>query len=113
MAIIPGVGFLRSFAADDLIVPLADLGIDDAFLQSAYAENLAETGLSTGTVDDTAYALMVKLNSKSTVWYRPDLFAEGGYEVAGHLRRLRRPGRADHRGRWHVPWRSAPATAGR
>ena len=23
---------------------------------------------------------MVKLNSKSTVWYRPDLFAEGGYE---------------------------------
>ena len=31
-------------------------------------------------MDDTAYALMVKLNSKSTVWYRPDLFAEGGYE---------------------------------
>jgi alpha-glucoside transport system substrate-binding protein len=80
VAIIPGVGFLRSFAADDLIVPLADLGIDDAFLQSAYAENLAETGLATGAVEGTAYALMVKLNSKSTVWYRPDLFAEGGYE---------------------------------
>lgn len=80
VAIIPGVGFLRSFAADDLLIPLADLGIDDEFLQSAYAENLAETGLATGAVDGTAYALMVKLNSKSTVWYRPDLFAEGGYE---------------------------------
>lgn len=80
VAIIPGVGFLRSFAADDLIVPLADLGMDDAFLQSAYSESLAETGLATGAVDGTAYALMVKLNSKSTVWYRPDLFAEGGYE---------------------------------
>lgn len=81
VAIIPGVGFLRSFAADDLIIPLADLGIDDAFLESAYSPNLAETGLSVGKVGDTAYALMAKLNSKSTVWYRPDLFADGGYEV--------------------------------
>jgi alpha-glucoside transport system substrate-binding protein len=81
VAIIPGVGFLRSFAADDLLIPLADLGIDDEFLNNAYAENLAETGLSVGKVGDTAYALMAKLNSKSTVWYRPDLFAEGGYEV--------------------------------
>jgi alpha-glucoside transport system substrate-binding protein len=80
VAIIPGVGFLRSFAADDLLIPLSDLGIDEAFLQEAYAENLAETGLSVGKVGDTDYALMVKLNSKSTVWYRPDLFAEGGYE---------------------------------
>jgi alpha-glucoside transport system substrate-binding protein len=81
VAIIPGVGFLRSFAADDLIIPLADLGIDDATLESAYAENLAETGLSVGKVGDTAYAIMAKLNSKSTVWYRPDLFADGGYDV--------------------------------
>jgi alpha-glucoside transport system substrate-binding protein len=81
IAIIPGVGFLRSYAADDLLIPLADLEIDDAFLQSAYAENLADTGLSVGKVGDTAYALMAKLNSKSTVWYRPDLFADGGYEV--------------------------------
>jgi alpha-glucoside transport system substrate-binding protein len=81
VAIIPGVGFLRSFAADDLLIPLADLGIDDSFLESAYASNLAETGLSVGKVGDTAYALMAKLNSKSTVWYRPDLFADGGYEV--------------------------------
>ena len=83
IAIIPGVGFLRSFAADGLIIPLADLGIDDAFLETAYAENLADTGLSVGKVGDTAYALMAKLNSKSTVWYRPDLFEEGGYEVPG------------------------------
>jgi alpha-glucoside transport system substrate-binding protein len=80
VAIIPGVGFLRSFAADDLIIPLADLGIDASFLESAYAENLATTGQNVGTVGDTPYALMVKLNSKSTVWYRPDLFSEGGYE---------------------------------
>ena len=111
VAIIPGVGFLRSFAADDLIVPLADLGIDDAFLQSAYAENLAETGLSTGAVDGTAYALMVKLNSKSTVWYRPDLFAEGGYEPPAtydDFVALAEQITADG----GTPWRSVPATAG-
>ncbi len=81
VAIIPGIGFLRSFAKDDVLVPLADLGIDQAFLDTAYEGAMAEVGLSAGTVDDTPYALMVKVNSKSTVWYRPDEFEAGGYEV--------------------------------
>jgi alpha-glucoside transport system substrate-binding protein len=81
IAIIPGIGFLRSFAKDGVLIPLEDLGIDQAFLESAYEGAMAEVGLSVGAVDDTAYALMVKVNSKSTVWYRPDEFAAGSYEV--------------------------------
>jgi ABC-type glycerol-3-phosphate transport system substrate-binding protein len=42
VAIIPGVGFLRSFAADDLLIPLADLGIDDSFIDTAYAGRQAQ-----------------------------------------------------------------------
>ena len=77
----PGRRLPSKLRADDLIIPLADLGIDDAFLEGAYAPRISRDRLSVGKVGDTAYALMVKLNSKSTVWYRPDLFAEGGYEV--------------------------------
>ncbi len=81
VAIIPGIGFLRSFAKDDLLIPLSDLGIDEGYLSSAYAENLADMGQSVGSVDGTAYAVMVKLNSKGTVWYKPDSFDENGWTV--------------------------------
>ena len=81
VAIIPGIGFLRSFAKDDLLIPLADLGIDEAALAEAYAPNLSDMGVSVGTVDDVAYAVMVKLNSKSTIWYDPSRFTENGWET--------------------------------
>lgn len=81
VAIIPGIGFVRSFAADDLLIPLADLGLDEDALSGAYVENLAETAQDVGAFDGTTYALMVKLNSKSTVWYHPNDFADRGIEV--------------------------------
>lgn len=81
VAIIPGIGFVRSFAADDLLIPLEDLGLDADALSEAYSENLAETAQNVGALNDTTYALMVKLNSKSTVWYHPADFEERSLAV--------------------------------
>ena len=83
VAIIPGIGFLRSFAKDDLLIPLEDLGIDTSTLADAYAANLSDMGVNVGTVDDVPYAIMVKLNSKSTIWYDPSRFSDNGWETPG------------------------------
>ena len=81
VAIIPGIGFLRSFAKDELLIPLSDLGIDADALAAAYSPNLADMGVGVGTVDDVPYAVMVKLNSKSTIWYDPSRFSANGWET--------------------------------
>jgi alpha-glucoside transport system substrate-binding protein len=81
VAIIPGIGFLRSFAKDDLLIPLADLGLDTSALADAYAPNLSDMGVNVGTVDDVPYAIMVKLNTKSSIWYDPSRFTENGWET--------------------------------
>jgi alpha-glucoside transport system substrate-binding protein len=77
IAIIPGIGFVRSFARDDLLIPLEDLGIDRASIEDNYAPGI----LDVGTVNDQLVALMVKYNSKGTVWYKPPTFEDNGYDV--------------------------------
>ena len=77
VAIMPGIGFMQSFAKDDLLIPLEDLGIARADIEDRFAPGI----LDIGTVDDVLYAPMVKLNSKSTVWYHPDSFDELGIEI--------------------------------
>ncbi|MGQ0608416.1 MAG: ABC transporter substrate-binding protein [Chloroflexota bacterium] len=77
VAIMPGIGFMRSFAQDDLLIPLEDLGIARADIEDRFAPGI----LDIGTVDDVLYAPMVKLNSKGTVWYHPNDFADRGLEV--------------------------------
>ncbi len=77
VAIIPGIGFLRRFAKDGSIVKVADLGIDTAALQANYAPGILEIG----TVAGDLYAIMVKFNSKSTFFYRPDKLAAAGVAV--------------------------------
>ncbi|HEX2756565.1 MAG TPA: extracellular solute-binding protein [Candidatus Limnocylindrales bacterium] len=74
VAIMPGIGFLRSFAKDGSIKDFASLGIDVSALASNYAPGILEIG----QVDGKQYGLMVKFNSKSTVFYRPDLFKTAG-----------------------------------
>lgn len=78
VAIIPGIGFLRSFARDGQIVKIADLGLDPAALEGNYPPGL----LDVGKVDGDLYALMVKFNTKSSVWYSPERFAALGVEPA-------------------------------
>src|SRR4029077_12228030 len=68
VAIIPGIGFLRQFARQGSLKKVADLGVDLNALKSNYPPGILEIG----QVDGTQYAIMVKFNSKSTVWFRPD-----------------------------------------
>jgi len=70
VAIIPGIGFLRQFARQGSLKKMSDLGIDANALKSNYPPGILEIG----QVDGTQYAIMVKFNSKSTMWFRPDKF---------------------------------------
>ncbi|MGH2472297.1 MAG: ABC transporter substrate-binding protein [Candidatus Limnocylindria bacterium] len=70
VAIIPGIGFLRQFARQGSLKKISDLGIDSNALKPNYPPGILEIG----QVDGTQYAIMVKFNSKSTMWFRPDKF---------------------------------------
>lgn len=76
VAIIPGIGFLRQFARQGSLKKMTDLGIDSASLAGKYPPGILEIG----QVDGTQYAIMVKFNSKSTVWYAPDKFTAIGVQ---------------------------------
>lgn len=78
VAIIPGIGFLRSFARDGSIVPLDcyDISVDD--IEGEYVPGM----LNAGNVDDVQYGLMAKVNSKATIWYDPTRFSDMGVEPA-------------------------------
>ncbi len=78
VAIIPGIGTLRSLARDGSLVSLADLGIERDSIEGNYAPGI----LDVGVVDDELYGIMVKLNSKATIFYSPERFEEMGVEPA-------------------------------
>ena len=78
VAIIPGIGTLRSLARDGSLISIADLGLDQASFEDNYAPGI----LDVGVVDDELYGIMVKLNSKATIWYSPERFADLGVEPA-------------------------------
>lgn len=78
VAIIPGIGTLRSLARDGSLIPLSELGIDQASIEDNYAPGILDVGI----VDDELYGLMVKLNSKATIFYSPERFEEMGVEPA-------------------------------
>ncbi|HUR15961.1 MAG TPA: extracellular solute-binding protein [Candidatus Limnocylindrales bacterium] len=77
IAIIPGIGFLRRFAADQSLVPVSELGVDIASLGELYPQGFVDSG----TVNGEVYGVPAKYNSKGTIWYRPDLFAAANVEV--------------------------------
>jgi alpha-glucoside transport system substrate-binding protein len=76
VAIIPGVGFFRQLATEDSLIPLSDLGIELADIEGQFAPGL----LDYGSVDDTQYAFMAKLNGKASIFYSPERFTEMGVE---------------------------------
>lgn len=78
VAIIPGIGTLRSLARGGSLISMSDLGIDQASIEGNYAPGI----LDVGVVDGELYGIMVKLNSKATIWYSPDRFGELGVEPA-------------------------------
>ena len=78
VAIIPGIGFLRQFARQGSLKKVSDLGIDVNAIKGNYPPGILEIG----QVDNNQYGIMVKFNSKSTVWYRPDKFKSLGVQPA-------------------------------
>ena len=78
VAIIPGIGFLRQFARQGSLKKVSDVGIDVNAIKGNYPPGILEIG----QVDGTQYAIMVKFNSKSTMWYRPDKFKTLGVSPA-------------------------------
>jgi alpha-glucoside transport system substrate-binding protein len=78
VAIMPGLGFLRQFARSGGIKKVSDLGIDPASLEANYPPGI----LDPGKVDGDLYGIMVKFNSKSTFWYRPDKLSAAGAQPA-------------------------------
>jgi len=77
VSIMPGIGFLRRFAADGSIKKIKDLGIDPASIAGNYAPGILEIG----KVGEDQYGIMVKFNSKSTFWYRPQKLKDAGVDV--------------------------------
>ena len=77
VAIMPGIGFLRSFVADGQIKALKDLGMDKAATEAAFPPGSLNPALINGEL----YGVMMKLSSKSTVWYKPTSFEEQGFQV--------------------------------
>ena len=78
VAIIPGIGFLRQFARQGSLKKVSDVGVDLNAIKGNYPPGILEIG----QVDGTQYAIMVKFNSKSTMWYRPDKFKTLGVSAA-------------------------------
>jgi alpha-glucoside transport system substrate-binding protein len=78
VAIIPGIGTLRSLARDGSLISISELGIAQSDIEGNYAPGI----LDVGVVDDELYGIMVKLNSKATIFYSPERFTDMGVEPA-------------------------------
>jgi ABC-type glycerol-3-phosphate transport system substrate-binding protein len=74
VAIIPGIGTLRSLSRDGSLIPMSELGIAQGDIEGNYAPGI----LDVGVVDDELYGIMVKLNSKAAIFYDPQRFEEMG-----------------------------------
>jgi alpha-glucoside transport system substrate-binding protein len=77
VAILPRPGFVDELARDDALISLEDLGLDPDTIN----ENYNQTWIDLATFEDTAYGVVAKANSKSTVWYKPNSFQENGFEI--------------------------------
>ncbi len=77
VGILPRPGFVAELARDDALISLEDLGLEVDTIN----ENYGETWIDLATFERDQYGVVVKANSKSTVWYKPSSFEENQYEV--------------------------------
>ena len=106
IAIFPQPGKVADFARAGYILPLpADVVAEVETYWGAFT--------SFATVDGTLYAVPNKADLKSLVWYQPDAFAAGGYEIPeswDELKALTGQMIADGNTPWCVGIESGPAT---
>ncbi|HYO57463.1 ABC transporter substrate-binding protein [Archangium sp.] len=79
IAILPRPGFMVDLAREGALKPLTELGLSQEELDRGYSQAWQELG----TVDGKLYGLVVKANSKSTIWYKPASFKALGLSVPG------------------------------
>ena len=82
VAIVPQPGLVRQLVADDQVIELADV------TRTALGENYSDQAQALGSVDGVPYGVPIRLDVKSLVWYRVDLFDERGWTVPGTLAEL-------------------------
>jgi alpha-glucoside transport system substrate-binding protein len=73
LATVAQPGTIADFAERGVIQPLD-------FARDAALENLGESVVETGSVDESLYGILVKAINKSTVWYNVAAFEEAGVE---------------------------------
>ena len=73
LATIAQPGTIQDFAERGVIQPLD-------FARDAAVDNLGESVVETGSVDDTLYGIYVKAINKSTVWYNVQAFEDAGVD---------------------------------
>jgi alpha-glucoside transport system substrate-binding protein len=76
IAVLPNPALMQEFAQQGVLQPLGEV-LD----QDQLTEDYAETWIDLGTVDGELYGLWVKAAAKSTVWYDPQQFEQGNFDV--------------------------------
>ena len=107
IAMFPQPGKVRDFAAQGFLLPL------DPAVDAAVRPQWPAGTLEAYSVDGTAYALQVKTDLKSIVWYNTQVFADGGYAIPTTLDELVSLSNtmiADGQTPWCIGIESGPAT---
>lgn len=75
VAVVGQPALMQQLASSGDIKPVTDA------VQSAVAENYAESWIDLGSVDGELYGVWFKAANKSTVWYNADIYDEAGAEA--------------------------------
>jgi alpha-glucoside transport system substrate-binding protein len=73
VAVLPQPGLMTDFAQKNALKSLD-------FARSDVEDNLGESAVELGTVDDTLYGFLFKAANKSTIWYNVQAFEDAGVE---------------------------------
>jgi alpha-glucoside transport system substrate-binding protein len=74
IAVLPQPGLMRDFAQKDALQPLD-------FAKTDVQDNLGDSAVQLGSVDETLYGFLFKAANKSTVWYNVKAFEDAGVEA--------------------------------
>lgn len=70
IAIVPRPGFLATLVHEGVLKSLSSLGLSSAYMH----KNYGPAWINLATVGGKLYAVPAKANSKSLIWYRPNVF---------------------------------------
>jgi alpha-glucoside transport system substrate-binding protein len=77
VAIIPRPGVLADLAKQGAVKELGPMGLTKGYMSARYGK----AWIDLGTVNGKLYGVAAKANSKSVIWYRPDVFKKDGVKV--------------------------------